>query len=104
MAWLRTGLSLISFGFTIYKVLEGFQEKGTVSLRPNAPRNLGLFLIVLGMSLLVVGIVEYGTAKKNLIGHSDKKAPFSMTLAACYGILAVGVFTILNIFFGFGGF
>ena len=104
MAWLRTGLSLISFGFTIYKVLQGFQEKGTVNLRPNAPRNLGLFLILLGMSLLIVGIVEYRNAKKNLIGEAHKKAPFSMTLAACYGILAVGIFTILNIVFGIGGF
>ena len=64
MAWLRTALSLISFGFTIYKLLQGLQEKDTLVMRPNAPRNLGLLLILTGMALLAIGIVEYGSAKK----------------------------------------
>ncbi|MEJ8824851.1 DUF202 domain-containing protein [Variovorax humicola] len=28
MAWVRTGLSMISFGFTIYMVIEGFAQQG----------------------------------------------------------------------------
>ena len=104
MAWLRTALSLISFGFTIYKILEPMAEKGTVHIRQNAPRNLGLFLIFLGMSLLLGGIFEYTTAKKRMAGDSAKKVPISFTLIASIGILLVGLFTILNIFFGIGGF
>ena len=41
MAWVRTALSMISFGFTIYKFLQVIDEQTTVPvLRPNAPRNL----------------------------------------------------------------
>ena len=45
MAWVRTSLSMISFGFTIYKFLQAIDEQSTVPvLRPNAPRNVGLVL------------------------------------------------------------
>ena len=49
MAWVRTALSMISFGFTIYKFLQVIDEQSTVPvLRPNAPRNVGLVLTGLG--------------------------------------------------------
>lgn len=104
MAWLRTAVTLISFGFTIYRVLDSFQDKTTDVLRPNAPRNIGLFLIFLGMSMLIVGIFEYRLVRGQLMKDSETKVPFSMTLAACVALLLVGVFTILNILFGIGGF
>ena len=33
MAWVRTALSMISFGFTIYKVIEGLQHEAAHSIR-----------------------------------------------------------------------
>jgi hypothetical protein len=49
MAWLRTALSMISFGFTIDTFLNMLQEQSPVSvLRPQAPRNVGLTLIGIG--------------------------------------------------------
>lgn len=104
MAWLRTAVTLISFGFTIYKILQGLEEKGHVAMRQNAPRNLGLFLILLGMGLLIMGILQYTTVKKSMLGASERKPPVSLTLIAAIGVLLVGVFTLLNIFFGLGGF
>ncbi len=104
MAWLRTALSMISFGFTLYKILEPLVEKGAVTMRANAPRNLGLFLILLGMGLLLVGIFEYITAKNRILTDSAKKPPFSFTLIASVAVLFVGIFTIANVLFGFGGF
>ena len=60
MAWIRTALSMISFGFTIYKFLHAFAESGAIHLRrPNAPRDLGLFLTALGTGSLVAGLVQY---------------------------------------------
>ena len=60
MAWLRTSLSMISFGFTIYKFLQAFQEQGKLVLqRPNSPRNLGLILISIGTFTLVVACVQH---------------------------------------------
>ncbi len=104
MAWIRTSLSLISFGFTIYKFLEAMQAKGTAHMRENAPRNLGLFLILLGMGLLVFAIIQFNTASKSVHEFSDRKTQVSLSLVGAVGVLLVGVFTLLNIFFGFGGF
>ena len=50
MAWIRTALSMIGFGFTIYKFFQ-YQADEIASgkiQRPNAPRNLGLTFIAVG--------------------------------------------------------
>jgi uncharacterized membrane protein YidH (DUF202 family) len=103
MAWLRTAVTLISFGFTIYTILSSLNENASEVLRPNAPRNVGLFLTFLGMLMLTVGILEYRSVKSRLLDGAEGKVPFSMTLAACVGLLVIGLFTIMNILFGFGG-
>ena len=54
MAWVRTGLSMIGFGFTIYKFLSN-EVQGFV----RDPRNVGLFLIVLGLLSIIFGGIEY---------------------------------------------
>jgi putative membrane protein len=60
MAWVRTALSMISFGFTIYKFLEAFHQSGVIHLRrPDTPRNLGLFLVTLGIGSLLAGMFEH---------------------------------------------
>jgi putative membrane protein len=65
MAWLRTALAMISFGFTIYKLLQGFQESGGNLPNPSTPRDFGLFLTGLGTLAMVMGTVEYlGTLKE----------------------------------------
>ena len=65
MAWVRTALSMISFGFTIYKVLEAMQQQGGVAAS-QSPRNMGLFLTALGTTAMVMGTVEYWLRLKSL--------------------------------------
>jgi putative membrane protein len=103
MAWIRTSLSLIGFGFTIYKFLD-LQAKGGLHIREHAPRNLGLFLILLGMGLLVFAIIQFNVAMKNIREFSDRKVQFSLSLIGAVGVLLVGVFTLLNMFLGIGDF
>ena len=109
MAWIRTSLSLISFGFTIYKVIEAMGDKtGSSSVREHAPRNLGLFLIVLGMGLLFLAMLQYRAALKIAMeadhGFKKWKRPISLSLIGGIGVLLVGLFTVLNMFTGIGGF
>ncbi|MDO6825466.1 YidH family protein [Marinobacter sp. 1_MG-2023] len=59
MAWIRTSLSMISFGFTIYKLLQGFQQSGGELARDNTPVTIGLFLTGLGTACIAAGIFEY---------------------------------------------
>lgn len=66
MAWVRTALSLDSFGFTIYKVLVAFQEGGGQLPQGQTPRNIGLFLTGLGTIAMLMGTVEYWQTLKEL--------------------------------------
>ena len=57
MSWVRTSLALIGFGFTIYQVLRSMNE--TAPFRGDAPRNLGLALIALGVIALLLALLSY---------------------------------------------
>ncbi|HEY7066584.1 MAG TPA: DUF202 domain-containing protein [Chloroflexota bacterium] len=67
MAWNRTSLSLISFGFTISQFFDKLQQAtlGPNAPHPEAPRNLGLSLIFVGtvgtliMTWQYVSMVRY---------------------------------------------
>ena len=59
MAWNRTALSMMGFGFTLYKVLSAFQEAGHLLPRESTPRNAGMILVALGVISMIMGIIEY---------------------------------------------
>lgn len=60
MAWLRTAFSMISFGFTIYKVLQGFQGLDDFVLANKFDaRIVGEFLVGMGTISMVMGTIEY---------------------------------------------
>jgi uncharacterized membrane protein YidH (DUF202 family) len=55
MAWVRTALSMISFGFTIYKFLQVLQEQSTLPvMRPQTPRDVGLTLTGIGTFAVMI--------------------------------------------------
>jgi putative membrane protein len=64
LAWIRTAISLIGFGFTIVQFFERIGDfEGAVPGRfPEAPRYLGLALIFLGTFTLVISWIEYRQA------------------------------------------
>lgn len=67
MAWVRTALAMISFGFTIYKFLQVFQEQSTQPvLLSHAPRNVALTLIGIGTFALVIACVQHWQYIKKL--------------------------------------
>ena len=67
MAWIRTSLSMLSFGFAIYNFLHGLRKAGAIHLaRPDGPREIGLFLTGLGTVSLVIGLIEYMGARRRM--------------------------------------
>ena len=81
MAWVRTSLSMISFGFTIYKFLQVIDEQSTVPIvRPNVPRNVGLFLTGLGTFVVVVACIQHWSYVKNLRADQPYK-PWDLSLS-----------------------
>ncbi len=65
MAWVRTSLSMLSFGFTIYKVLESIEEAGHAA-HPQAPQKAGLFLTGMGILALILGSAQYWMTLRDL--------------------------------------
>jgi uncharacterized membrane protein YidH (DUF202 family) len=55
MAWIRTSLSMISLGFTIYKFSPYLAESAEGLELRQGPLNLGRVMVVLGVLLLVAG-------------------------------------------------
>lgn len=65
MAWIRTSLSMLSFGFTIYKFLQTIASNGNME-HPNSPQQVGLFLTGLGVAAVVLGTISYWVTLRDL--------------------------------------
>jgi putative membrane protein len=92
MAWVRTSLSLLSFGFTIYKVLEGFVASGR-DISPTMPRNAGLVLAFAGTIAMAMGIAEYLHTEKLLrLPVHIKLRSFALLMALIMFVTGVVLF------------
>lgn len=58
MSVIRTSLSLIGFGFTIFQVFQKLYE-AKILHRDQEPRNFGMALVLLGITMLVLGIIYH---------------------------------------------
>jgi putative membrane protein len=103
MAWIRTALSMISFGFTIYKFLEEVRSGEPEPARPQAPRNLGLTLVCLGVISVVLASIHHIVYLKRL-GNPTRAAWRDMTLWVAGSVGLIGLFALLNMAFHLGPF
>ena len=72
MAWLRTAVSLIGFGFAIVQFFEHLQQMPGVrpAEHPHAAQYLGLALISCGVLALVISVWQYWWSVRYLWGGS----------------------------------
>jgi putative membrane protein len=70
MAWLRTAVSLIGFGFAIVQFFERLEQMSGVhpALHPEAPKYLGLALISAGILSVLISIWQYRRVGRYLAG------------------------------------
>jgi putative membrane protein len=102
LAWARTGVSMIGFGFTIYNFYRGFLEDLASDRGADAARNLGLALVGAGTAAMVIAIWNYWSINKAL-QRMDALFPIPRDLKlrwyisyAVAGILAlIGLITFL---------
>jgi putative membrane protein len=96
MAWIRTDLSLISFGFTIYKFLETMQQASGKPIHGNAPRNLGMALILLGVGTLIMAMIQFKRAINRIAIFSQNERQHSLSIITGIGFLVVAFGMLLN--------
>ena len=97
MAWVRTGLSLLTFGFTIYKFLDYAREEliatGKEVTNFSSPKIIGLFLIGLGIISLLMGILENEASIKVLKkDHVFKRMRYSLFISLILLVFGVILF------------
>jgi putative membrane protein len=90
-AWVRTALSMISFGFTIYKFLQQLQEDlPTPVTHPDAARNIGLALVAMGTLAVPVAIYQHIAFFKQLGLHPFRRpVSLAVIVAAFVGVLGL---------------
>ena len=101
MSWVRTSTALIGFGFTIVQFFERIKSADGVKAAafPDAPRYLGLALILTGIVALVLSIWQYRSFMRYMWSTSFapiaglKDGPGSTPLYATAIVLAlIGAF------------
>ncbi len=68
LAGVRTSMALIGFGFTIFNILKYVQDHSPVKvlMRPYTPRNIGGFMLLVGIVPLVAMIAQYARILKRM--------------------------------------
>ncbi|WP_421694328.1 YidH family protein [Aestuariivirga sp.] len=106
MAWVRTAVSLIAFGFTIVQFFDRLQQMpGTAPPQfPSAPRYLGLSLIFCGVASLVIALWEYRwtinylwSADYAKIAGMKKEGRSSPIIAVILVLMLVGIFAFFTV-------
>ena len=97
MAWIRTALSMISFGFGIYKFFQ-YMPEGSASViqsRPNAPRNLGLTLIALGTLALAAAAWQHRDFLHTISASHRRHVSVSFVIAIA--VILIGLVTFYGV-------
>src|SRR5271154_6111839 len=105
MAWIRTALSMIGFGFTIYKFFQYQADEiaaGTIK-RPQAPRNLGMSLIALGTLALAAAAWQHRVFL-NGIGASRGRHLWSVSFVVALAVILIGIVTFYGVLLRHGPF
>ncbi|WP_313459040.1 DUF202 domain-containing protein [Stenotrophomonas sp.] len=110
MSIIRTALSLIGFGFTIFQFFGHVLELPGSTLKPEAPRNFGMALVMLGLVMLTLGIVYHLRYMKGLrserelmikegLIHGESHYPISLTLITAGLLWLLGLAAITSMSF-----
>jgi inner membrane protein YidH len=108
MAWLRTAVALIGFGFAIVQYFNHLQEipGARPAYLPTAPEYLGLALISCGILALVISLWQYWWTVRYLWGESfapiagmTKERKQSPVIAVAVLLIGIGVFAFFAVLF-----
>lgn len=100
MAWVRTAVSLIGFGFTIPKFLSLAAGNQVIKGAPGvSPSLLGVVLIALGTIGLLGGIVEHVKLVTRLSPTGRRRDALSFAFFTAVVVGMIGLLTFVNIMF-----
>jgi putative membrane protein len=98
MAWMRTSVSLYTFGFSITKFTEYLGQEGQDFEDSGSPYLLGPILIAMGIVAIVLAVFEHTKRIRRMkqLGLPDVSRPYLPTIAAL-ALLVIGIVTLVGI-------
>jgi putative membrane protein len=104
MAWIRTAISLIAFGFAIaksyeYIQMEEMENTGRFIDQIHAPLWFGISFIVLGMLCIFGGVIQYVKVVEQIqSGRFTYGEPRPLAKVVALILLIISVFALITIF------
>jgi putative membrane protein len=99
MAWVRTSISLIGFGFTIYKFFQYLREQqGEQIARLVGPRTYGMLMIGTGLFTLLLATLQHRRNLKMLPRHGVG-ASLSLALVLATAVSTLGILALIAAIF-----
>ncbi|HLN13522.1 MAG TPA: DUF202 domain-containing protein, partial [bacterium] len=109
MGWIRTSISMMTFGFTLAKTVEYVLQQGVLGkdklagIRADAPLRVGYFLVILATLALAAALIQHWTFVRGLPKSRDgRRGPVDLAVTTAAAIVILGVFIMLNLFFRIG--
>lgn len=102
MAWIRTAISLIAFGFAIatsyeYIHYETLEKTGRFLDRMHTPLWFGLSFILLGMLCILGGMIQHRKVLREIRSSTfNESKPLAKIVALI--LLFIGVFALISLF------
>ena len=100
MSWMRTSVSLFTFGFSIAKFFNYLgEQQGGVHLSAG-PRRLGLALISLGILALVIAMVEHVKRLRKMEEQGlQRLTQYLLPFGSSTVLLTIGILALLSVYF-----
>jgi len=98
MSWIRTCLSLFTFGFSISQFFQYLGEKQEVLQLSAGPRRLGLVLVFVGILALLLAMIDYVYRIRNMKkqGLPPKTSSF-LPIGSALALLVIGIAALMSI-------
>jgi putative membrane protein len=100
MAWIRTSIALIGFGFTVAKLFQSLARANVLVRGPAGKvwtaEGVGLVLISLGTFALVVAILDH-RREMNQLHAAGLSGRFSLTMTVASVLAILGVTALLSL-------
>jgi putative membrane protein len=104
LAWTRTAISMIGFGFSLFKFLQYMRQGNLTPLLPlQGPRNLSLAFIGTGIFALGIAVVQNWQFLREICGPGGQR-PFNLSLAVAGLVALIGIMAFVNVLFRLGPF
>lgn len=94
LAWIRTGLTLMAFGFVIARISVWLHLEHPDQESPLASW-LGVVVVALGTACHIVGAIRYASARRAILGGQPISASAIGPIATAVAVAATGIAAIV---------